>query len=341
MRFVAHCNDKLERSLAMFDTFFWKLALFVALAFSGSALSAASSNTVSQEVADGINDMMALSRTHGENLWSGYGKTAFGFLLVQPDHEILLCDDRLPDGFVRAADDPVLGCKQASGPTSWRQSSFLAAMPVFGPPSVIVMGTPATTGRTPGDWKMTILHEHFHQWQSAQLGYYDRVAALDLAGGDETGMWMLNYTFPYADVAVGNAHARASAALKAAIEAKKKDVAAATKHYLVTRGDLQKSVSERDWRYFEFQLWQEGVARWTEFTLGAKSKDKDVRAAAAASRQKTLEALAIPALKAEGRVAVYAFGAGEAMLLDRINAQWRRCYLKDFALGPLFEKRCK
>jgi hypothetical protein len=214
-------------------------------------------------------------------------------------------------------------------------------MPVFGPPSVSVMGTPATTGRTIGDWKMTILHEHFHQWQSAQPGYYDRVAALDLAGGDETGMWMLNYAFPYADAAVGNAHARASVALKAAIVAQKKDVAAATKHYLTTRSELQKSLSARDWRYFEFQLWQEGVARWTEFTLGAKSKDESVRAAATLSRQKTLDALATPTLKAEGRVAVYAFGAGEAMLLDRIDPQWRRCYLRDFALGPRFEKRCK
>jgi hypothetical protein len=334
-------SDAFEGAFKMVGTIFSKLAFSAALLISSPVVSAVSGGAIPQDVAGGLKDMIALSRTHGENLWRGYGKTAFGFLLVQPDREVLLCDNRLPDGFVRAVDDPVLGCKQASGPPSWRQASFLAAMPVFGPPSVIVMGTPATTGRTPGDWKMTILHEHFHQWQSAQTGYYDRVAALDLAGGDETGMWMLNYAFPYADASVGNAHARASAALKAAILANKKDLVDATKRYLVARGELQKTVSERDWRYFEFQLWQEGVARWTEFTLGAKSKDEGVRAAAAVSREKTVEALAKPTLKADGRVAVYAFGSGEAMLLDRIDPHWRRCYSKDFALGPRFEKRCK
>jgi hypothetical protein len=325
----------------MIITIFPKIAFSFALVCSCPVVNAAPSGMVPQEVTSGLKEMIALSHTHGEKLWRGYGKTPFGFLLVQQDREILLCDNRLPDGFARAGNDPVLGCKQASGPTSWRPASLLAAMPVFGPPSVIVMGTPATTGRTLADWKMTILHEHFHQWQSAQPGYDDRVAALDLAGGDETGMWMLNYAFPYSNAAVGNAYARASAALSAAIVAKKSNVATATRYYLIARGELQKSVTARDWRYFEFQLWQEGVARWTEFTLGANSKDEGVRAAAAASRAKTLQALVTPALKVEGRIAVYAFGAGEAMLLDRVYPQWRQCYLKDFALGPRFEKQCK
>jgi hypothetical protein len=285
---------------------------------------------------------MELATRRGDALWPGYGKAPFGFLLVKPDRETLLCDPRLPDGFVREADDPLLKCKRASGPSSWRKPSFLAAMPVFGPPSLIVMGTPKTTGRSLGDWKITILHEHFHQWQADQPGYYDRVAELGLSGGDETGMWMLNYAFPYGDTKVGLAHARASVALGRAISAKKgQELTDAMRLYRAARTDLQKSVSERDWRYFEFQLWQEGVARWTEFTLGAMSKDRDARDAASLSRQATLNALANPKLSQDGRIAVYALGAGEAMLLDRIDPKWRRCYLKDMALGPRFSAPCR
>jgi hypothetical protein len=317
-----------------------KFSLAGAVIASLSGASAAPSGSTSAEIAQGLKDMVALASYDGEKLWPQYGKIPFGFLLVEPDREILLCDSRLPDGFVREADDPLLGCKQASGPPSWRQSSFLAAMPVFGPPSVIVMGTPETTGKTLSEWKMTILHEHFHQWQSAQPEYYERVIALDLADGDETGMWMLNYPFPYNTAAVGDAQARAAAALKAAIISKKKNLAAAIRLYLEARNDLQKSVPERDWRYFEFQLWQEGVARWTEFTLGAKSNDADVRSAAAVSRQNTINALNTSNLKADGRITVYAQGAGEAILLDRINPHWQRCYLKDFALGPRLKARC-
>ena len=297
-------------------------------------------NRVSDEVVNGLAEMIDLSRDKGEVLWPGFGKVPYGFLLVEAEREILLCDGRLPVGFVKQKDNAILSCPQAVGPTSWRKPNFLAAMPVFGPPSVIVMGTPVTTGKTISEWKITILHEHFHQWQSAQQDYYQRVDALNLSDGDTTGMWMLNYPFPYENEAVDLAHQRAAKALLSAVQATESQLAGKLRSYLAARRDLQKLVSEKDWRYFEFQLWQEGVARWTEFTLGMMSDDMQVRAAAVIQRQRTLDALAQPSLKADGRIAVYALGAGEAMLLERVNSHWRRCYNDDFTLGSKFIKQC-
>ena len=46
------------------------------------------------------------------------------------------------------------------------------------------------------------MHEHFHQLQYAQPGYYQAVAALGLSHGDQTGMWILNYPFPYTSASV-------------------------------------------------------------------------------------------------------------------------------------------
>ncbi len=305
------------------------------------AVPAAPPDGLPDGVARSIADMMALSRTEGDALWPGYGAAPFGFLLVEPERETLLCDPRLPPGFVRQPDLPGLGCLQAAGPPSWRTPSLLAAMPGFGGASVIVMGTPTTTGLPSGDWQMTILHEHFHQWQSDLPGYYARVAALDLAAGDSSGLWMLNYPFLYDNPVVGRAFARASRALAHAIAARPAARAGATRAYRAARAAFRQSVSAQDWRYFEFQLWQEGIARWTEFTLGVRSTNPAVRVAAHAARRKTLKALAAPNLKSHGRISVYAYGAGEALLLERLDPRWRACYTQDMALGPRFDQRCR
>ena len=53
--------------------------------------------------------------------------------------------------------------------------------------------------KTSTPWVVTMLHEHFHQLQDSQPNVFQDVMALDLAGGDQTGMWMLNYPFPYKD----------------------------------------------------------------------------------------------------------------------------------------------
>jgi hypothetical protein len=68
--------------------------------------------------------------------------------------------------------------------------------------ATIVVGQPAHTGQTSTRWVLTVLHEHFHQLQFSQPGYYPGVTALGLARGDTTGMWMLNHGFPYDSVAV-------------------------------------------------------------------------------------------------------------------------------------------
>jgi hypothetical protein len=62
--------------------------------------------------------------------------------------------------------------------------------------ATIVVGQPAHTGQTSTRWVLTALHEHFHQLQFSQPGYYPGVTALGLARGDTTGMWMLNHGFP-------------------------------------------------------------------------------------------------------------------------------------------------
>lgn len=218
-------------------------------------------------------------------------------------------------------------------------------MPLFGPPSTIVMGTPAATRLDAGGWTRTVLHEHFHQWTASLPRFYDRVAALDLAGGDKTGMWMLNYPFPYTDAAVAAAHADAARALTDALDARgTPGFVPAARRYRDARRAFAEAVGATHWRYAEFQLWHEGVARWTEIVLGERFADRETKVSAAALRAATLRQLKSPDLAKSARTFAYAYGAGEAMLLEACDPSWRKRYPELLALGPLIEhavERCR
>ena len=293
-----------------------------------------------RELATAIVDARALAGSAGSTLWPGFADAHFGILLIEQDRELLACDHRTPDGFTHLAYDRVLDCDVRVGPRTWRTPALQAAMPAFGPPSVIVMGVPSASRHSLARWQLTLLHEHFHQWQSARPDYYARVEALDLARGDQTGMWMLNYPFPYSAPDVHAAHAAAATALAQAIAAPPETAESRFAHYLAARERLAASVSADDWRYFEFQLWQEGVARWTELAIAQGSGSKAHADEGARLHRDIMMALQQPDLAANGRISAYAMGAGEAMLLERFRPGWRSCYGSLLALGPLLRHGC-
>ncbi|MFM7404223.1 MAG: hypothetical protein ACKO1N_09080 [Erythrobacter sp.] len=257
-------------------------------------------------------------------------------LIVTPESEFLLCDSQTPAEFVYVGQDAATGCSITQGPTSWRQPSFLATMPIFGPDEVIVMGSPEATGLTRAAWRRTILHEHFHQWQSQLPDHYNRAVALDLSDGDESGMWMIQYPFPYRDPAVGAAYRAAADALLLALGSTDKALPAAVRTYLVKRDAFASAAGERNWRYFEFQLWKEGVARWTEIELGRRA-GSEWSAQAQAYWLEQLASLRSGSLPELERTSVYAFGAAEAALLERIDPDWRGCYRVSLQLGDCWE----
>ena len=315
----------------------WVVRLF-ALLFATASFGPAAS-TDGPNVGSAIAEVRHFASFDGERLWHGYGSAPFGFLLVAGDREQLLCQSPAPDGFAADGRDEASGCTRYVRPRSNLPDALLAAMPVFGPPSTIVMGTPRTTGRSEADWTRTILHEHFHQWQDSLPPFYDRAAALGLSGGDHSGMWMLNYPFPYNDPKVGGAFDEASHALGVAVDARgKSGFRKAFSNYVAARAKLATAAGERNWRYAEFELWKEGVARWTEVQLGKRYPDPAVSKSAVELERKARSWLDKPDLAAAGREFVYPYGAAEASLLEACWPEWRREYPKLLALGPLLDK---
>ena len=304
------------------------------------AAAAASPTTADQAAIAKVGPHLAQARSfaeaEGEKVWPGYGSAPFGFLLITEDKEILLCREQVPDGFAPAGKDEATGCDVYTRDRSGMPNTLLAAMPMFGVPAVIVMGTPETTGRSEAEWVRTILHEHFHQWQNDLPDYYPRTLALDLTGGDQTGMWMLNYPFPYDRPDVVDAQAAASRALAGALDARgTADFYPKFDTYLQSRWALEAAAGAANWRYAELQLWQEGVARWTEIALGKAYPDAEVANGAAELEKRTLAALRSPDLAKHKREFAYAYGAGEAVLMEACGTGWRKRYSSVLELRTL------
>jgi hypothetical protein len=109
------------------------------------------------------------------------------------------------------------------------------------------------------------MHEHFHQLQNAQPRYYQAVQDLGLSHGDNTGMWMLKYPFPYEKPDVAQSFASLRDLLLSAVnETDKEKFATLAKQYIRERQKFFARLSSDDHKYLSFQLWQEGIARYTE-----------------------------------------------------------------------------
>jgi hypothetical protein len=208
-----------------------------------------------------------------------------------------------------------------------------------GVPTIVIGQPQFTQAKTPTRWAVTLLHEHFHQWQDAWPQYFSSVAALDLASPGDNGMWMLNYRFPYIDSDVGQSYAAMAQQLRTAIVAPD---SSSTGRFVSTLANFESTLSPKDRTYFNFQCWQEGVARYTEYEVARAAADAHAKNPAFLTNEQasSLNADATAtyagilrelnksdALLEDKRVAFYAFGAGEAILLDRIDPGWHEKYL--------------
>jgi len=271
-----------------------------------------------------------------DTLWPQWSHTPAPLLLLTDKTEFLTHHPAPPKDFTKLGDD-VYARPRTYPPR------LLATFPAFGPPAVIVVGEPQNSeAKTSTPWLIVVMHEHFHQLQYGKPGYYEALKRLDLSHGDQSGMWILNYPFPYdqPEVAQGFAHLRdlLLAALAEKDESKFRKLATA---YVTERKKVFGQLSDDDRKYFSFQLWQEGIARYTQIKCAdaaaayqpsrefAQLDDYEPFSAyAARARQDTLEELRHADMTKMHRVFVYSFGAAEGLLLDRLHPKWKSDYFQ-------------
>jgi hypothetical protein len=292
----------------------------------------------------------------GDRVWPGWSKAPFAVLLVTPDTEFLIRHSRPSDDFTKIGYDALL-----KSDVFYRKrifpAHFLATFPAVNGVSTIVVGQAEnTSANTSTPWVITLLHEHFHQMQDSQPGFYADVNVLNLSRGDQTGMWMLNYAFPYDRTEVQEQFVRMSKLLAEALQEDSRKGAKTQSNervraYLEARQQFQAMLQPDDYKYISFQFWKEGVARYTEYRVAQlaatkfkPSKEfqalpdyKSLADVARATRERIFRQLATQKLAESKREVVYSYGAAEGLLLDKINAGWRRKYfVEKFDLGKFY-----
>jgi hypothetical protein len=287
-----------------------------------------------------------------DQLWTDWSTAPFGMLFVTDDHEFLIRHPKPNDEFKSIGYDKLLKSEVFVRPRKF-QKNFLATFPAFGGTPVIIIGKAENTSdKTSTRWVFVVLHEHFHQLQYSRPNYFADVNALNLHGGDTTGMWQINYPFPYKEDTVAKQFRGLTDLLLEAYEAKPtEDRKKAVDTFLAARNDFAARLKADDFKYASFQLWQEGIARYTQYRMAelagrklkpskafrelpdyvAFDKEADRLLAATMKEMRDLD------LRTWERVVFYPFGAVEGLILDRLDSSWRARYLRDkFALERFY-----
>jgi hypothetical protein len=288
----------------------------------------------------------------GDRVWKNWSKAPFAVLLVTHEYEFLIRHPKPSNDFTLIGNDASLKSE-----VYFRKRTFdpnlLATFPAVGGVSTIVIGQAEnTTSKTSTRWIITVLHEHFHQLQDSQPNSFAEAVALGLSHGDQSGMWMLNYPFPYDSDDVDQQVSAMTKLLVAAMESKsKEDFSHNLSAYIEARTQLRKSLNADDYKYLCFQLWKEGIARYTELrvaqlaaTMYQPSKEllslKDYMPftqTADQIRSEIIRNLSAMNLKESRRGAVYPWGAAEGLVLDRANPSWKGNYfVNKFSLDKSF-----
>ena len=287
-----------------------------------------------------IKEAINISNRFGDKIWPGINGVPFVVLLVTDSMEFLINHPYPSADFKVSEEDSVLKTKIYYRKKQYSKA-FLATFPAVNGVNCIVAGTPENTGKNSTDWIITLLHEHFHQYQYTQKDYYSSVAALDLAGGDKTGMWQLNYPFPYDSLPVSRQYTKYTSALSKAVSGiDSKNSKKFFNEFVKERKKLRQLLKPADYRYLSFQLWQEGIARYTEykflqlldeyvpsadiFLLADFIPFKKFKEQFYRSHLASVTALK---LEKEKRVCFYDIGLAEGILLDKLNPKWCSQYL--------------
>ncbi len=280
----------------------------------------------------------------GDDLWPGLAEAPFALLLVTPKTEYLFSHPSPTSDFTLAGHDSIVGCDVYARDRVF-DANLLATFPAVAGVPTVVIGQPRNTEASHTTrWVATLVHEHFHQYQQSQPGYYEDALKLGLAGDDSTGMWMLQYPFPYDSTEVNRAFSVLCERLADAVESiGKPGFRSALGAYRDAREAYRLILEEKDYAYFSFQIWQEGIARYTEYELMRRatvayeptpmfsalsdrvSFDRD----ASETLRHVLAELHSVSLKKARRTAFYHVGAAEGLLLDEVNPGWRSRYFTE------------
>lgn len=283
-----------------------------------------------------INQILKLGKSLKEGYWPDWASTPFSILLVTPQNEFLIGHPNASNFSSTYYSDSIFKEDIYYRPASF-PLNMAATFPLIDRFPVIVMGDIDHANFGKSRWSWTLLHEHFHQFQMLSDGYFQKTNELDLARDSTDFMWQLNYPFPYEDMKIGRIIDEMCSILVKSWE----DEEVSISKYFKLRNELKKSISEKDYRYFNFQVWQEGLPRYLEVALvkeAISSGYTPLNELLEEYNKEINQALKDPDFSNRKRILYYSLGAAEWNLIDKSLKDWKSSYLeRPFEVDYLFE----
>jgi hypothetical protein len=278
----------------------------------------------------------------GDSIWENISKTPLRILLVSDSLEFLFNHSKPSKDFKLFTYDPVLRTniyiRNRIFPTY-----LLAAFPAVNSVDCIVVGSPNNVNRKDEDWIIALLHEHFHVYQGTSLLYKKTKKVLGKKFEKKCPNWMLDYNFPYNKESVINLFNKYSNLIYETYRTlDKKDLKKKINQYKLVEIEIQNSLTQDDYDYFIFQIWQEGIARYTEFRylklLNINKKYlKDVYSLDYTSKEKKLVNTCISRLlnndlQSNKRHIFYSLGLLKGIINDKTYPKWQNSYFKSLKI---------
>ena len=278
-----------------------------------------------------------------DQIWPGTATLKAPMVYVGEQHEYAIGFERPLEGF-RDTGESLIG-KPIEVRDRILSLNMAATFPLQGSAAVVI-GSPEATKRSFGAWVLTACHEMFHVFQAANNAN-EKVAELQIGPRDESS-WQINFPFPYRDADVMRLiHLQGYLAWLAVGSSNWEDAAynvgTAVEAARVYRSHLVRlEGNEKAYRYSQFQEWTEGVAWYFEYKLaqkaaaGAYQPARDYDSLPRSQRYEavwresyeTRPFLAKHAGRAaKDRNAFYHLGAGKALALDKVDADWEKAVL--------------
>jgi hypothetical protein len=298
-----------------------------------------------------IKEVFRLAESVQDSLWPGWSKAPFAIVLVRPDFEFLIRHPHATNNFDTLGYDQEFQSLVLYRKRLFAENLFATFPAVNGYMTIVSGQLQNTNAGNSTAWVVTLLHEHFHQLQMSQPNYFADTEALGLSRGDKSGMWMLNYPFPYDSALVNSKFSDLCNKLAGALSAPDAQIRTKLSSYLDARKAFQLVLLPADYKYFSFQEWQEGVARYSEWRVAKFAaghftpspefqslKDfKPFAQIADSLESRIVTGLPLLSLAKSKRNVFYTVGAAEAMLLDRIDPRWQKQYFeKKFFLDAYY-----
>ncbi|TVQ19556.1 MAG: hypothetical protein EA361_00670 [Bacteroidetes bacterium] len=275
--------------------------------------------------------------THfGDSIWENISSTPLRILMITDSLEYLFNHNNPDDSFEWFKYDSLLNSNIYV--RKRRFPPFLrATFPAVNGIDCIVVGDPKNTQMSDEDWIVMLLHEHFHLYQGIHPNYNENIAVLAQKISGDSDNWMLDYDFPYNDATLNKLFKEYSnSLLETFISLNKNDLKEKMERYVINQAEIRNHLTSHDYSYFQFQVWQEGIATYTEYkylnalnnnskyfhekyALDFTLKNEDLITAYASG-------LLNSNLQKNTRNLFYAIGLLKGIIMDAANPEWKTDY---------------